>query len=239
MDHGLLKLTLRIILFLLLGAIINIAVAWGLAIVPDTYLVRESSLRSDIFFHNDQFITTAEMHRGIIELSQFRKPPTALYLSAVLGEGDAIWTQLPIWSHVRPGVLVQLVGEEGWPDGVDSFSERATGWPRLSFRYWKLGKANAAWGYDTLRSVGLITLPDSWKWTTRAFDQSHRDLPYLPIWPGFAINTFFYTAILWLLCAAPFALRRRRRIKRNLCPACAYPVGSSDVCTECGKPVKA
>jgi hypothetical protein len=24
------------------------------------------------------------------------------------------------------------------------------------------------------------------------------------------------------------------RIKRGLCPACAYPVGSSSVCTECG-----
>jgi predicted amidophosphoribosyltransferase len=47
-----------------------------------------------------------------------------------------------------------------------------------------------------------------------------------------------YAAILWMLFAAPFALRRWRRIKRGLCPACAYPVGASDVCTECGKPVK-
>jgi hypothetical protein len=55
-----------------------------------------------------------------------------------------------------------------------------------------------------------------------------------PMWPGFAINTVFYAAILWLLFATPFALRRWRRIKRGLCPACAYPVGASDVCTECG-----
>ncbi|MCI0632193.1 MAG: hypothetical protein L0Y44_16240 [Phycisphaerales bacterium] len=56
-----------------------------------------------------------------------------------------------------------------------------------------------------------------------------------PLWPGFAINTIFYAAILWLLFAAPFALRRRRRIKRGLCPACAYPVGESETCTECGR----
>jgi len=55
--------------------------------------------------------------------------------------------------------------------------------------------------------------------------------------PGFAVNTLFYTAILWLFFAAPFALRRRRRITRGLCPACAYPVGGSPVCTECGKPL--
>jgi hypothetical protein len=63
-------------------------------------------------------------------------------------------------------------------------------------------------------------------------------LPQDLLWPGFAINTLFYAAMLWLLFAAPFALRRRRRIKRGLCPACAYPVGASDLCTECGKPVK-
>jgi hypothetical protein len=64
--------------------------------------------------------------------------------------------------------------------------------------------------------------------------------PHRPIWPGFAINTLFYAGILWLAWggfAAPFALRRRRRIKRGLCPACAYPVGESDVCTECGAAV--
>ena len=67
-------------------------------------------------------------------------------------------------------------------------------------------------------------------------------LPYQPIWPGFAINTMFYAAVLWLLFAAPLALRgvrRRRRIKRGLCVACAYPIGDSPVCTECGRPVNA
>jgi hypothetical protein len=58
-------------------------------------------------------------------------------------------------------------------------------------------------------------------------------VPLAPLWPGFAINTLFYAAILWLLVAAPFALRRRWRIRRGLCPTCAYPIGSSDHCTEC------
>jgi hypothetical protein len=63
-----------------------------------------------------------------------------------------------------------------------------------------------------------------------------------PLLPGFAINTLYYAAILWLLVGLPvaaFALRRRRRIKRGLCPTCAYPVGASDTCTECGKRVTA
>jgi hypothetical protein len=50
-------------------------------------------------------------------------------------------------------------------------------------------------------------------------------------------------------CAAVFSLfmiciygvlhyRREVRRERGLCPACAYPVGTSEVCTECGKAVQ-
>ncbi len=56
-----------------------------------------------------------------------------------------------------------------------------------------------------------------------------------PLWPGFAVNTLFYAVVLWLLIPGPFALRRFIRVRRGLCPACAYPRGESDVCSECGK----
>jgi hypothetical protein len=56
----------------------------------------------------------------------------------------------------------------------------------------------------------------------------------MPIWPGFAINTIFYAAILWLLFFAPGSVRRPFRRRRGLCPTCACPVGTSPVCTECG-----
>jgi len=62
-------------------------------------------------------------------------------------------------------------------------------------------------------------------------------LPYRPYWPGFAINTLFYAGVLWMLFAGPFALRRMIRRRRGRCPACAYPVGQSPVCTECGAAV--
>ncbi len=68
-------------------------------------------------------------------------------------------------------------------------------------------------------------------------------LPTRIIWPGFVINTVFYAVVLWLLLAAPFALRRRLRRKRGLCPACGYDLrgrgspSQSNVCPECGKPV--
>ena len=61
-----------------------------------------------------------------------------------------------------------------------------------------------------------------------------RILPLTLVWPGFAINSAFYAAVS-LLPFGPFALRRFIRTKRGLCPKCAYPVGESAVCTECGQ----
>ncbi len=58
-------------------------------------------------------------------------------------------------------------------------------------------------------------------------------LPFGPVWPGFAVNTIFYAAILWL----PFVVRRWMRVRRGLCPKCAYPMGESAVCTECGRAI--
>ena len=60
-------------------------------------------------------------------------------------------------------------------------------------------------------------------------------LPHYPIWPGFPINTLFYAALLWLLIPGPFVLRRFLRVRHGLCPKCAYPIGESAVCTECGR----
>ncbi|MCI0630648.1 MAG: hypothetical protein L0Y44_08360 [Phycisphaerales bacterium] len=64
-----------------------------------------------------------------------------------------------------------------------------------------------------------------------------RVLPLRVIWPGFALNTLFYATLLWLLFTTPGTMRRRLRIRRNLCPDCAYPIGNNSICTECGKPV--
>ena len=63
-----------------------------------------------------------------------------------------------------------------------------------------------------------------------------RALPTRPIWPGFAINTIFYAAILWLLTLGPFTARRIIRHKRGHCIKCGYDLrGTSEGgCPECG-----
>ena len=100
----------------------------------------------------------------------------------------------------------------------------SAGWPMPSLdgEAWYWGRPFGA-GVD-LHSAGSFVVSPKY---------AHQ-FPMRPIWPGFAINTIFYAAILWLLFFAPFLLRRRRRIKRGLCPKCAYPVGTNERCPECG-----
>jgi len=69
-----------------------------------------------------------------------------------------------------------------------------------------------------------------------AFHLGKHYYPSRPLWPGFAINTVFYAGVLWVLCCGPFALRRMIRRRRGQCARCAYPIGQSPVCTECGAP---
>lgn len=75
------------------------------------------------------------------------------------------------------------------------------------------------------------------KYHDNALGWPPRLLPLRPLWPGFIINTLFYGAILWPLFAIPFAARRALRRRRGLCTKCAYPIGTSAVCTECGAAV--
>jgi hypothetical protein len=67
-------------------------------------------------------------------------------------------------------------------------------------------------------------------------------VPLRPIWPGFAVNTVLYAIILWLLICGPFIARRLIRIKRGRCPKCGYDLrgqppedgAGAGRCPECG-----
>lgn len=64
-----------------------------------------------------------------------------------------------------------------------------------------------------------------------------RELPLTPLWTGFTLNTLIYAFVIWVLMGGPRRLRLFVRRHRHQCPACAYPIGTSPVCTECGTPL--
>jgi hypothetical protein len=55
-----------------------------------------------------------------------------------------------------------------------------------------------------------------------------------PLWPGLLLDALIFGAMLYGLWYGPGIGRRAIRRRRGLCPACAYPVGVSERCTECG-----
>ena len=54
------------------------------------------------------------------------------------------------------------------------------------------------------------------------------------IWRGLLLNATACTLVSWLVVFVPLMLRRAIRARRGLCPSCAYPVGVSRLCSECG-----
>ncbi len=207
------------------GAIVNVAVAWTLAVSID--------------------LTEAPRSVGIA------------------GDGTSKWQGM---SHTRAGGY--LFTSTWWPDQLPPYtiqrqlSEIVPAWsPAGHTSPWSSADAGAsrthndlseARGWPLLALMSWIERHDGAQTTRAGVDltfwprknsagrTTYRLLPTRPIWPGFAINTLFYAAILWLLFAAPFALRRRRRVKLGMCVKCGYdlrgspPHADTTNCPECG-----
>ena len=208
-------------LFLLLAAIINVAVAWGCCLWPswqDWPVDAETTLSLWRSSFPDCHVVIVDKALGFDDLER-----------------------LVAWAAMRSRgcqIICVATSCRCHPD-VSTIADLRCGAPALSLRgvevqFGRLG------GMSYSQSRGEIDLRNTFL-SNYASADSLKALAWQPLWPGFAINTIFYAAIVWMLYAAPVKLhhvaRRNRRIKRGQCPACAYPVGASDVCTECGKPV--
>lgn len=230
-----LKRTLFAVTLLLFGgAILNVAVAWGCTrwSIPIKSASSESAEFQRIWLNRrpakfpDEFQEIASpMEAGFgITDSQLSNSSEKDYDSPRHWNGDE-------WVSGRlPAGAALIVYQARWI---------RAGWPVRSveggfFRTVTDGPDQGWW-------VGSIPLQSQMPSSFAHVTLDRFNCQFLPrqfIWPGFAINTLFYAAVLWGLFAFPFAMRRRLvirgRIKRGKCPACAYPVGSSLVCTECG-----
>ena len=206
---------LKLLVFLLLGAIINVAVAWACALT--CYPIPSSKPLKGWFASRDN------PNHGFIVLKYDRFGSTWVKAlsSTRRTESDDAGAICPYWS-VFPAVLHQRESR--------TLANQANGWPLRSLSC-RLDLGRDAGGNPEWLAHQALQLPDSFP-----VDPTYVFLPYDPIAAGFAINTIFYAAILWMMFVMPFAIRRRRRIKRGVCPACAYPVGTTERCTECGRP---
>ncbi len=154
--------------------------------------------------------------------------------------------------------LPQFAG--GGPKRVASYMAfwRGSGWPLVCMRSsWRDEHVTeyARGGVATRQSLGSGMDLNTEEWTARMFygrgipwpDQvlmpdgttMQFTLPLAPIWPGFVVNTVFWSGAAWLTWRGVRAIRRHFRRAEGCCGHCGYPIGVSNVCTECGHSVRA
>jgi hypothetical protein len=204
---------IQIVVLLVLGAIVNVAVAWGCVVwAPDIQRYRLSGHAVEVLGYDAPNVWPAAVP------SEWPITPhqTTIYTELGLTEISASGQDAPTFDF-------QVVLRAGLPFR-SLFNERHKHNHGVWFHGAGFSYEAKAW-HDGIP----LNIPVAAKQEMRHF------LPVRPIWPGFAINTIFHAAILWVLFFAPGKLRRTIRRRRGLCPACAYPIGTSPVCTECGK----
>ena len=206
---------LIVVIFLLAGAVVNVAVAWGCVAV--------ASWPSSIVDSPDLAMVWP---REVPE----HWPPTDVK-QELRGFGLAVSRAL--------GRSITS-GENGGIDESDHYliDLNRVGWP-LQTLQWETWREYTV-SKDSPAVHRYAGHPDFTGWRTGLEPPSfiagtNGFWKRLPIRPtsvlAFAANTLVYASLLWF----PFVLRRFIRVKRGLCPSCAYPVGESPVCSECGK----
>jgi hypothetical protein len=227
------KIITQAIVFLLLGAIVNVAMAGGCVFRPGR-------------FHSPPGYEEGYTRQGPGYSDWFVMTSRAARFERI----DSHWsTGAPRFTGVPPSKpAAELLPTytdfgrptEGYPgDTLVWRTTDARGWPFLCM--W------SGWEHIGPTTPGVIAgtvfdfsngylIPSD---RTKPFSQWTALLvfPLAPIWSGFAVNTLSYAIVLWLLIAGPFVLRGLIRRRRGCCPKCGYDLrgalpGAS--CPECG-----
>ncbi len=217
---------LIIVVCLLLGAVVNVAVAWGCAVWLEVFRGQFERVRD------------RNTDLGVFRAAKFSRVG-AMYFETVRWKGRVQQSVSPTDdpNELLPGWTGLTAPTQAYESGKYQIEYRAVdlrGWPMRSL--WLEYTGHSRSGVLNVQG-GLLTSAlrtRSGTPLTRSGQSFPVALPLRPLWPGFAVNTLFYATLLWLLIPGPFALRRFLRVRRGLCPKCAYPIGESSVCTECG-----
>jgi hypothetical protein len=224
---GLKRTLVRGAVFVLLGAMVNIVVAWLLALRLPPGLGSTESIQSS----TECFSVYAQFQVGDVRLcaltpsfASWFRPVTWGELAEALPHAsrfrDADWVN----NHVRAGAAASQI----------QLMEHLHGWPLLSM---------SGWAVATFASTAAAAAPPQVEWhglyeigPLPGMPTFFRVFLIRPLWPGFLLNTLFYAAILAALFFVPVQVRRTLRRRRGRCIACNYDRrGFPDApCPECG-----
>ncbi len=209
-------------IFLLIGVLINVLVAWGCAV-----LVPIDHVSSGYWNAIGEVIA--------LRPGAFRKVnPYLPYPPEILQEpGDAV---LP--RRVSVYSTEQIRDQRGWP------------WQSLEMEIWE-GRwgsptnSNIAMDPDLVidpgRGCASIGLSDTDRvdrefWSQATFQRKFLLIPLSPVWPGFIGNSLFYAFGLYAIVHLRGEARRHLRRRAGRCPNCNYDLRATTtgICPECG-----
>ena len=241
------KWSVKIVVLLIIGAVVNIAVAWGCALGLPLLTVSGPFGRSGATGDRAPYWIVEELDRlgatryvwTHVSFDFDNTPGTVLY---IFDETEPVDLDgLPRWSrldYAKPPPQKY----RGW--GL-FFIDDARGWPLLAMSSFSALGVDPVMDALLVKSSGGFSPPASLRPKPPFVDVEDElfnrpIVPLRPIWPGFAINTLFYAAILWLLTFSVFTTRRIIRRRLRHCIKCGYDLrghsGGGGVCPECGVP---
>lgn len=179
-------------------------------------------------------------------LAAGRVPPT---LENSFNPSAATIEVVSEWPGLAPAALpppqVRLVAvtfgltEEAWLLKGATMRRFHAGWPAcaLSYERWECRDERFTPAERAhLRSVWRAGIPLPWGGSPD--EGPWRRLPVRPRWGGLALDVLLFGLVPWAAFCGWRDLRRVQRHRRGRCEGCGYPVGVSDLCTECGAPVR-
>jgi hypothetical protein len=205
----------RAVIFVLLGAVINVAVAEGIALWSNNPYERATPISGVTSNGIEFWEIPPEIRRiGVFDRkahSSSHYDENGRHINIAKTEG---------WSEFRNFV------EEG------DCLERATGWPWLCMHGAVLQLTKDSAG--TFRARGSVVIR-AYKWSFAMEDVS-RIIPLRPIWSGIVLNTIVYAFMRFGIVWFAGASRKASRISRGACGACGYKLRYEfeKNCPECG-----
>ena len=215
------RIVTRLLVFLLLGAVVNVAVASIGLDRARQILLMNYRLRTYQVVIGQEFKCS---HEQALRWNRFaaenwpQLPQGVNHFRQLTAESEDLWSYGP-----SGGMSYMASQSPRFSLGDMHVAQVCGGYPMRTFRYeqWSTGSGPMMDSGDNGWHISRLVVPS------------------VAIWPGLAINTIFYAAILWLLWAAPGAIRRLRRKQRGQCIHCGYDLRGAPAdsvnCPECGR----
>ncbi len=215
----------KLVVFLLLGAIVNVGVAWVYS-MGQTSNVASDSVGS-MHVDGEYWVFFSANHNFIADRIDWSSYTQSDSFDLIIVAED----EPPGVSRID-SVLLAIQGVSGHASIANGY-EQHIGWPTRALWccfFW----GDYHMGSGPVFVDGLqFRQRNATAGTTLSYPVI---LPVHVLWPGLVINTIFYAALLWLITLGPFTARRMIRRKRGHCIKCGYDLSHADhvACPECG-----